>query len=557
MKFSRIIALILCLCMVFLLAACGSKQETPAPAGSEDSGEASAPTTDGEGKTMVVAIPDTPPNIDHAVGAATTVQYMLLANCMDCGSNFKFVTSPEDPDCQIPTGYTPDDIVPCLLESWELSEDGSECTYHIRQGVKSAYGNELTSADYAWKFDRHIAMGAVGNVWMVAENVVKDGKVNYEIIDKYTFKVKSEGSNALHEIITSGMFDQVWDSTEAQAHATADDPWATEYINRTACGFGPYYVTEWKAGEQIVIEANPNYFAPLDITKVIFLVVPENANRVAMLESGEIDMALELSNQEIDYLEGVSGVKTINITSNAHDLLIMNEKVCEPFSDVKVRQAVNYAIPHDDIIKTAYFGQASQQASVGARLFGQSVDKSEWIYSYDLDKAKALMAESAYPDGFSVELYYNADWPAHESAALLLQKSLANIGIKVDLRATPAGTYDTQSRTYQLPMAIIHEYAALPNLAFEMTLHYLSTELGGAYGAFGYYSSKTTDDLLLAAAGTADQAQYVHDAEINIMNDAAYGWMVDTNYTCAIRDNINGFNWDDSMGTYFKMMTKD
>lgn len=541
----RLFALVLCLAMVFCLAACGNTS-------SEDQSDAST-----EGDSLVIAIPDTPSNIDHATGAATTVQYMLLANCMDCGSNWKFTTSSEDSDCLVPTGYTADDIEPCLLESWELSEDGCTCTYHIKQGIISAYGNELTSADYQWKFERHMAMAAVGNVWMVAENVVVDGEVNFEIIDDYTFSVTSDGTNALHEIITAGMFDQVWDSTEAQANATEDDPWAVDYIGRTACGFGPYYVTEWKAGERIVIEANPNYREDLDITKVTFLVVPENANRVAMLESGEIDIALELSNQEIDYLNDAEGVKTVNISSNAHDLIILNEQVCEAFSDVKVRQAVNYAIPYDEIIETAYYGQASQQTSVGARLFGQSVDESEWIYSYDLDKAKELMAESDYADGFTVELYYNADWPAHESTALILQKSLAEIGITVELRATPAGTFDTESRTYQLPMAILHEYAALPNLAFEMTLHYLSTDLGGAYGAFGYYSSETTDNLLQLAASTADQAEYVHDAEINIMNDAAYGWLVDTNYTCAMRDNINNFNWDISMGTYFKMMTKD
>ncbi len=513
----------------------------------------------GEKTVMVVGVPATPPTVDHEVGAATTIQYMLLDNIQDCGSNWPMLPSsqPGMDFVLVPDMTTTKNLVPVLLEKWELSDDGRTVTYHIRKGVKSPWGNELTADDYEWKFQRHMAMGAVGKVWMVANDVIgEDGQVTYKKIDKYSFSVTSEGQNALHEVITSGMFDQVWDSVEAKKNATPDDPFATQWISRTGAGFGPYYITAWDAGQQIVIEENPNYWNKdmLKIKKVIFKVIPESSNRVAMIRSGEIDVALELSPREINSLQKARGVRVVNILSNAADMLILNQETVPAFADVKVRQAINYAIPHDDIIQKAYYGQASQWRAAYASLFGDTLPDSEWMYSYDIDKAKQLMAESSFPTGFKVELYYNSDWPAHESTGILLRDSLEKIGIHVDLRATPAGTFDTLTRTHTCPFAIIHEYAALPNGVFQMNLHYLSVDKGGSYGAFGHYSNDKVDSLLAAAGKVADQRELSQAAQRELMETAPYGFLLETNYTAAIRDNLVGFNWDFGMGSKFKYM---
>lgn len=512
----------------------------------------------GEKTVMIIGVPDTPPTVDHEVGAATTIQYMLLDNIQDCGSNWTWRPSTEPgmdfvlvPDMNI------DNLQPVLLEKWEVSDDGRTATYHIRKGVKSPWGNELTADDYEWKFQRHMAMGAVGKVWMVANDVIEDGQVTYKKIDKYTFSVTSGGQNALHKVITSGMFDQVWDSVEAKKNATPDDPFATQWVARTGAGFGPYYITSWEAGQQIVIEENPNYWDKdaVKIKKVIFKVIPESSNRVAMIRSGEIDIATELSPREINSLQKARGVKVVNILSNAADMLILNQKTVPAFADVKVRQAVNFAIPHEEIIKKAYYGQAAPWRAVYASLFGGTLPDSEWMYSYDIAKAKKLMAESSFPNGFNVELYYNSDWPAHESVGILLRDSLAQLGINVDLRSTPAGTFDTLTRSHTCPFAILHEYAALPNGVFQMNLHYLSVDKGGSYGGFGHYSNEKVDNLLAAAGKVADQREVSAAAQRELMETAPYGFLVETNYTAAIRDNIVGFNWDVGMGTKFKLMS--
>jgi peptide/nickel transport system substrate-binding protein len=313
------------------------------------------------------------------------------------------------------------------------------------------------------------------------------------------------------------------------------------------------------AGQQITLEANPNYWqgAP-SIKRLIFKVVPESSNRVAMLTKGEIDIATELTPKEIDSLKTANGVRTVNIPANTNEFLVMNEQLVPAFADARVRQAVNYVIPKDEIVKTAYFGQAKQWNSVFTSVVPGSMPASQWMYSYNVDKAKELMREAGFEKGLDVELYYSAGWPAHETAAIQLQESLAKIGIRVALRKTPTGSFDTLVRSYQAPFAILHEYPALPNGIFHMSLYYLSKKAGGAYGAFGHFENGEVDQLLVDGIRTpfADQQEKSLKIQQLIMEQAPVGWIAESNYTAAIRDNIKGFNWDFAQGTRFYQVSK-
>ena len=550
----KIIAIMLCLVALISLGACGSAK-VPSQDSSNRTGSASA-----RKEILIVGIPDTPPTVDHSNGSGMVAQYMIIDNVMDYGAQWPLVQS-QQPDMDfvsVPDFSDPRALVPQLFEKWEVSGDNQTATYTIKKGIKSAYGNELTTRDIQWKYERHVALGAVGNFFMTVTDVIgADGQVDFEIVDDYTFKTHSVGPNALHEYIMTSMYDTVWDSTEAQKHATEDDPWATEWISKNGGGFGAYYITDWVAGQQITMEANPNYFLGVpSIKKVIFKVIPESANRVAMLKRGEIDIATELSAKEIDSLKSESGVKVVDIPANTNEFLVLNEKLVPQFANQKVRQAINYAIPKDEIVETAYYGQAKAWDAVFTTVVPGALSQEQWMYSYDLDKAKALMEEAGYGEGFDVELYYSAGWPAHETIAIKMQESLAKIGITVSLRKTPTGSFDTLVRSYEAPFAILHEYPALPNGIFFMSLYYLGKDAGGAYGAFGFYDSKKADGLLINGIRTAfeKQQEISEQAQKTLMEEAPMGWVVESNYTCAIRENLEGFNWNFGQGTRFHLM---
>jgi peptide/nickel transport system substrate-binding protein len=542
------LTLVLCLTAVLTMVGCQNKSTTPI-------------STTGNSDTLIIGVPDTPPNVDYENGAGMVAQYMILDNVMAKGATWPLVqsTAPEMGFVSVPDFSDPSKLVPNLYESWEVSADNMTATYHLRKGVISAYGNKLTTKDILWKYQRHFALKAVGNFFMTVSDVNGPNGVNLKILDDYTFQLHSVAPNALAEYIMTSLYDTVWDSTEAKKHVTTNDPWASDWISRNGGGFAPYYITDWVANQQIVLKYNPNYWTGgPKIKTVIFKVIPESANRVAMLKKGEIDIATELAPSEIDSLKSATGIKIVNIPANTNDFLVMNEEMVKPFADVRVRQAVNYAIPKQDIVNTAYFGQAKPWNAVFTTLVPGALPNSEWMYDYNLDKAKALMVEAGYADGFDVELYYSADWTAHDAAAILIKDSLDKIGIRVALRKTPNGSFDTLVRSYKAPFAIEHEYPALPNGIFNMSLYYLSKGAGGAYGAFGYYNSKQADQEIIDGIRTpfAQQQSKSEAAQKTIMEDAPMGWIVESNYTAAIRDNIQGFNWDFAQGTLFNLMSK-
>ncbi len=510
--------------------------------------------------TLIIGVANTPPTIDHEVGAGMASQYMILDNVMAPGAMFPLVKSKEPgmDHVLVPDLSDLTNLQPQLYESWEVSPDRKTATFHLRKGVKSAYGNELTTKDVLWKYERHFALGAVGRFVMAVTDIY--GTENIKIIDDYTYVTESTGPNTLQELVSTNLYDTIWDSTEARKHATPDDPWAQDWISRHGGGFGAYYVADWVAGQHVILKANPNYWQGKPrISTVIFKVIPESSNRVAMLKRGEIDIATELAPREVDSLKGAPGVKIVSIPANTNDFLVLNQKLVKPFADKRVRQAINYAIPQDAIVETAYYGQAKPWHAVIPSMIPGTMNEKEWKYNYDLKKAKRLLEEVGYGNGFSVELYYSAGWPAHETAAVMVKDSLEKIGVNVDLRKTPTGSFDTLVRSYEAPFAILHEYPAIPNPFFSSSLYYLSKRAGGAYGAFGYYDSPVLDDLLLKGVRTwplSEQYKVADKAQRTIMEDAPMGWLVESYYTAGIRDNVENFNWNfASQGTWFHLMS--
>src|SRR5262249_14268481 len=137
------------------------------------------------------------------------------------------------------------------------SEDGTALTIHLRKGVKSAAGNELTAEDLKWKWDRGFAIPGEGQFQI--QVVLGIPQPGWRVVDKYTFEVKTPKRNAvLAYEMAMQKFGIAFDSTEAKKHVTADDPWATKWLATNAAGFGPYALESYTPGTSVVLTANPN-----------------------------------------------------------------------------------------------------------------------------------------------------------------------------------------------------------------------------------------------------------------------------------------------------------
>ena len=207
-----------------------------------------------------------------------------------------------------------------------------------------------------WRIERE---RAVPVIYALISRLFNMHEASYEKIDKYTVKTTNETAMPL---ACPGLtnFYQTWhDSTEVMKHATEEDPLASGWTATNGGGFGAYRVTAWEAGKRVVMEANPNFWrGEPKIKRIIYLAVPESTGRLALLKAGKVDMAEGLSPDEVMSLQGEDAAQGVAVRGNRQMWLILNN-LTKPFDDVRVRQAINYAMPREDIVNSVYRGMGA------------------------------------------------------------------------------------------------------------------------------------------------------------------------------------------------------
>lgn len=488
---------------------------------------------------LIIGVPSTPAGIDADINAEP-VGCDIMANIQDWGISYKYEPSKEPglEDVMVPNYW---EVEPGYIEKWEVAPDYSKATFTLRKGVFSPWGNELTTEDVAWKWERNHHFGNDGKFIQSVINC--DGMHNLKIIDKYIFEVIPNAPAALLVTVWQNLWFPVWDSKESKKHATNDDPFANGWVGTHGGAYGPYYITDWKSGQHVILEANPKHWRnPPKFRKIIYKVIPESASRVAMIKDGTIDMAFNLSPREVDSLKNVSGVRVINIKGNWGMQIIPNQQLVEAFKSQEVRQAIQYAIPQEEICKVAFFGQATPWTGA---TYGQypAADASLWPYQYSIEKAKELMKKAGWEKGFKTELYYSADFAPHETTAVLIKDSLAKINIQIDLRKTPAGAFNSGIMQKSFPFALFNDLAANPDPFYVFRLLYWSQ----FYHNFQNHYSDRIDQMIDEGTKMVDREQrYAYAKEVSkvIIEEVPFVWGVEQNYTAVIRNNIDGFNWD-------------
>ena len=243
--------------------------------------------------TIVIAIPGLPQGVDldKHIGPQT---WTMAAQLHEWGLQWEFGPYPyasgayfdpnNIPGYEYPVGYSNQHTAPGIMTGCDLSADGKTITYHLRQGVISAAGNEFTADDVIWRFDREHKRPII---YALISRLFNLDKATYEKVDKYTVKLTNPTAAPL---ACSGLtnFYYPWpNSKEIAKHATADDPFSDKWIATHAGGFGAYSVTEWTPGKRAVMEANPHYWrgAP-QIKRIIWLVVPESSGTLGAAREG-------------------------------------------------------------------------------------------------------------------------------------------------------------------------------------------------------------------------------------------------------------------------------
>lgn len=340
---------------------------------------------------------------------------------------------------------------PGLAERWETSEDGLTWTFFLRQGVKFHNGQELTAEDVKWTLDTILdpdtASPFRGDIDVIQEVVVK-GDYELDIILAHPFpNLLFNLSATAAGIAPKGAYDKY------------GDDWGTTVV----IGTGPYMLEEWVPGDRIVLAKNPDYNwgpewmsnrGPALIDKVILRTIPEETARLMELKTGGVHIIRNIPPTLYEQIKDHEEITVVRGSATRLGYLAYATDK-EPFNDVLVRRAINHAVDRDAIVQYVFRGLA--QPTYGylpPALTSEYYAGSESAgYKYDPVRAKELLAEAGYPDGFSATL--SAD-NSTESARLaeVFQSQLEAVGIDVQINLMDSASYSDYLREGRQEMFI-------------------------------------------------------------------------------------------------------
>ena len=327
--------------------------------------------------------------------------------------------------------YSPDgtkDPEPRIAESYEISDDGLDYTFHLRDDVTFHDGTPVTADDVVFSIELYKASEYQGSQISMLSSV--------EATDEHTVVCHLDAPySPFLQGICSPMI-----ASKAYYESSEDD-----FVNNPI-GSGPYKFVSRAKGSNIKLEANEDYYrgAP-EIKEVTFEVIPDSSTKAIALQTGEVNFA-EIDSATKPQLEANPAITIAEVPTSSFSYIAMNTEK-EPFNDVKVRQAINYAIDRDNLVAVCYDGEAEVNSNICAKeRFGYSDDQFQ--YTYDPEKAKELLAEAGIETPYDLGEILVAE--KYSNLATVIQNDLKAVGLDVTISVKEFNSYisDLQNGSY-------------------------------------------------------------------------------------------------------------
>jgi peptide/nickel transport system substrate-binding protein len=333
-----------------------------------------------------------------------------------------------------------DEVIPSVATEWEVSDDGTVYTFILRDDVVFANGDPLTASDVVFSINRlkHVE----GNPSFLAETIASaeapDDTTVVLTLTQPDPTILARLVNTAFSIVNA---DQATAEGATDAEGAAESDTAEAWFNSNSAGSGPYILESWEPSVETVLARNENYWGEAAyFDRVIITNMPEAATQKTALEAGDIDMALDLTRDQVATMEDPS----ITVYQGAGVIimfLIMNEdaEIGGPVADPQVQMAVRLALDYAGY--TALWGGVNPASVIPAGFFGAY--GPEEALTRDLDRARELLSEAGYADGFTITMHYpswtygGVNW---DTQAQKIQADLAEVGITVELSPEEIGT---------------------------------------------------------------------------------------------------------------------
>ena len=456
--------------------------------------------------TLLIVSESGPNNIDiHGVGT-NVPGYEVSWNCYDRLISHEMKTVNGTPY------YDRDKFKMELAE--DMNVGPMSATFKLKKNATFHDGTPVTAKDVKWSLDRAVSVGGFPTFQMGAGSLTKTEQ--FVVVDDHTFRVDFQRKDRLTIPDLAVIVPCIINSELVKKNATEKDPWGLEYTKQNTAGSGAYRVASWTAGTEVVMERNDKWVGgPLPkVQRVIWRIVPSAGNRRALLERGDADISYDLPNK--DFVELKSNPKLSIIStpySNGIQYIGMNVKQ-PPFDNLKVRQAVAYAIPYQKIMDAVLFGLSKPMFGAPAGKPTEVAWPQPHKFNTDIAKAKQLMAEAGHPNGFETTLSFDLGFAGvNEPLCVLTQESLAQIGIKCTINKIPGATWRTELNKKVLPLYtnVFSGWLDYPEYFFIWCYH-------GKNSIFNTmsYQSKTLDgfvDGAVTAAAEGNKVEYEKDVK--------------------------------------------
>jgi len=433
------------------------------------------------------------------------------------------------------------ELQPGLATDWTISDDGLDYTLTLRQGVSFHDGTPFNAEAVKFTFDRMLDDGHPYYDATFPWAQYYFGNIDaVEVVDDHTVRFTLKEPQATFLTLLKHVSGGIVSPTAVEAHG--------EDFRNNPVGTGPFAFVEWERGQRVVVEANEDYWRDRPaLDRVIFRPVPDPTARLNQLRAGEVHLMVAFPPEFIPEIEDDPEL-TLHQATGAHTWWTAFNTQAPPFDDVRVRQAVNFAVDKQAIIDDVLYGSAT--LSNGFAPPGSWAHSDEAMsYGYDPERARELLAEAGYPDGFETDYLVpesGSGMIAPVALATVIQAYLQQVGITANIVTQEWNSY---LETYQAGLE--EAGAGIAQMSWMRDTNdpalYVPANLAcdPATGFFnvGRWCSESFDDLFAQAIATTDReerAGFYRQAHDILAAEAPWLFMFHAKQTIAARNEVAG-----------------
>lgn len=412
-------------------------------------------------------------------------------------------------------------IAPALAAEWDISPDGRQYTFTLREGVKFHNGRELTADDVVYCLTR------------LADPEISPKSRDYTDVES----IEASGNQV---IITLAKPNAVFLALLTEFGASIYPREAEAQLSNQPLGTGPFVLTAWEPNNSLTLTKFEQYWNPQlpKLNKVTLNITPEPTTMVNSLLTGHVDLIPRLEPDYLHQVENKPDLQIIDSPMNLVQLMAINNSV-PPFDDIRVRQALNYAVNREEIIEGAGWGKGTAIGSNLTPAMGSWYKDLTGMYPYNPQKAKELLAEAGYPQGFSATLHLPAPYPLHRNTGEIIANQLAAVGIQLKIEVIEWGTWLEQvnaNRNYELTVV---------GFTGRLDPHTMLNRYQSQSGRnISYFNNPEYDELLVQGLAETDPAARVEiyqQLQTILAQEASNVYIMDPSQIAVMGKDIQGW----------------